>query len=74
MLGGRGVLLSTYGMLLHNSNSLAGTRPGRTSGGCASGKPLWDVLILDEVLPQGHGETPQLPRLSAHGCWCDGLH
>ncbi len=55
MLGGRGVLLSTYGMVLHNANSLAGTGPGRPSGGGASEEPLWDVLILDEVLPQGHG-------------------
>ena len=55
VLNGRGVLLSTYGMVLHNSNSLAGTGPGHTYGGGASEEPLWDVLILDEVLPQGHG-------------------
>ncbi|KAK9821770.1 hypothetical protein WJX81_007078 [Elliptochloris bilobata] len=47
VLRGRGVLLSTYGMVLHNANSLAGA--GIEAAACsASSEPLWDILILDE--------------------------
>ena len=50
VLRGRGVLLSTYGMVLHNADGLAGAAP--EGGSCSSGSvPLWDVLILDEVRP-----------------------
>ncbi len=48
MLRGRGVLLSTYGMVLHNADSLAGAAPSSMQQG-GSGAPLWDVLILDEA-------------------------
>lgn len=48
MLHGRGVLLSTYGMVLHNADSLAGAGSGRAQQG-GSGAPLWDIVILDEV-------------------------
>ena len=46
MLHGRGVLLCTYGMVLHNADSLSGAGDAPHSG---SDAPLWDVLILDEV-------------------------
>ena len=48
VLHGRGVLLSTYGMVLHNADSLAGAGSGSAQQG-GSGAPLWDVVILDEV-------------------------
>lgn len=40
----RGVLLTTYGMVLHNSDSLAECQNHDPDEG-----PLWDVMILDEV-------------------------
>ena len=48
VLQGRGVLLSTYGMVLHNADSLAGAGSGSAQHG-GSDTPLWDVVILDEV-------------------------
>ena len=48
MLQGRGVLLSTYGMVLHNADSLAGAVSDSTQDD-DSNAPLWDVVILDEV-------------------------
>ena len=48
MLHERGVLLSTYGMVLHNADSLAGAGSGSAQQG-DGGAPLWDVVILDEV-------------------------
>ena len=56
VLHGRGVLMSTYGMVLHNADSLAGAGAGSVQHG-GSGAPLWDVVILDEVeltCPSGH--------------------
>lgn len=40
----RGVLLTTYGMILHNSEVLAVSAEHDPDDG-----PLWDVMILDEV-------------------------
>lgn len=40
----RGVLLTTYGMVLHNSEALATFEEHD-----ADERPLWDVMILDEV-------------------------
>ncbi len=40
----RGVLLTTYGMVLHNAGSLAESDEHDPDDG-----PLWDVMILDEV-------------------------
>ncbi len=40
----RGVLLTTYGMVLHNSEALAESEDHDPDDG-----PLWDVMILDEV-------------------------
>jgi len=62
VLRGRGVLLSTYGMVLHNAGSLAGGAPG-SAAGCAGDAPVWDVLILDEARPQGHAAG------GVHGGW-----
>ena len=45
----RGILLTTYGMVLHNAAALA-RDPAQGSTGCtAAGDPLWDVMILDEA-------------------------
>ena len=41
----RGVLLTTYGMILHNSAALSQDLHGAAD----SEDPLWDILILDEV-------------------------
>jgi hypothetical protein len=46
----KGVLLTTYGMALHNSAALT-ERP--TRGGSSSAEddesPLWDAMVLDEA-------------------------
>jgi len=41
---GGGVLLTTYGMVLHNSEALARHKAHDPDEG-----PLWDVIVMDEV-------------------------
>ncbi len=53
----RSVLLTTYGMVLHNASLLART-PGKTSMDDEDEEErgaLWDVMILDEVRAQTPG-------------------
>lgn len=56
MTGG-GVVVTTYGMLLHNAGALSGAPEalddlcgeGTASGMCGDGDdPLWDCVVLDE--------------------------
>jgi hypothetical protein len=44
----RGVLLTSYGMVLHNAEALAAP-PGRLRAEEGTGA-LWDFMFLDEVL------------------------
>lgn len=43
---GQGVLLTTYGMVLHNADALS--QPQRHDG-AGEDQPLWDIMLLDEV-------------------------
>ncbi len=49
-MGARGgVLLTTYGMVLHNAGQLAAPPPSSSAAGAAGGSGFrWDVVILDE--------------------------
>jgi len=44
---GQGVLLTTYGMVLHNADALS--QPQRQDG-ADEDQPLWDIMFLDEVI------------------------
>lgn len=46
---GRGVILTTYGMVLHNAELLAQHAQHDPDDG-----PLWDLIIMDEVRPTYH--------------------
>ncbi|KAK9816584.1 hypothetical protein WJX72_002280 [[Myrmecia] bisecta] len=53
VMSGRGVLLTTYGMVLHNAAALCQRpryliRGGRDEAEEDEGKPLWDFLFCDE--------------------------
>lgn len=45
----RGILLTTYGMVLHNSDALS-LRQTHRHGDEDDDKSLWDFMILDEVM------------------------
>ena len=45
----RGILLTTYGMVLHNAAALARDPAQGSAESAAAGGPLWDVMILDEA-------------------------
>ena len=45
----KGILLTTYGMVLHNSDALS-LRQTQRRGDEDDDKPLWDFMILDEVI------------------------
>ena len=46
----KGILLTTYGMVLHNSDALSLRREQRFSDDDDDGeRPSWDFMILDEV-------------------------
>ena len=48
----RGVLLTSYGMVLHNAEALAA--PPRRLRAEEEEGALWDFMFLDEVLVQTH--------------------
>lgn len=63
----RGILLTTYGMVLHNAVALARDPAQGSTGSTAAGEPLWDVMILDEA----SGSWITLP-CSIISLWCHG--
>jgi hypothetical protein len=65
VLGSGGVLLTTYGMVLHNAEALSRSEWSRS--GDEEG-PLWDVMILDEV--GMHAHVPSIIRL----CHLETIH
>jgi SNF2 family DNA or RNA helicase len=63
---GRGILLTTYGMVLHNSTALAGAFGRVPGGGLASEDDdgAWDVLVCDEGHKLKNAATQLMGKIS----------